>query len=228
MAVSGRERGFLSWLPTPIFTRLTDEATHMRYDDGQLIHERGEKKPGFSMVRKGRVRLGRVGQNGNFIEFGILRAGDVFGEMSVIRGMERTHDALAIGTTVVDQLPGERFQRILEDHPELQNLMLRLMAGRLFYAYQRIDDILSLPLIDRVAQHILDTGKRSADPHAVVLKQVDLAEAMAASRVSISKVLSQLSALGFVKTGYGRIEITDKSAMANWLKKRGGAVGRSF
>lgn len=220
MPNSSRDRGFLSLLPEPLLERLTRDANQMRYEDGQLIHARGEKKPGFSMIRKGRVRLGSVSHGGAFVEFGLLRAGDVYGEMTVITGVSRIHDAYAVGTTIIDQLPAARFKAVINEFPELQLLFLRLMARRLQHAYHRIDDILRLPLVDRVGRHLIDLLRRHSEGTALPIKQSDLAEAMGASRVSISKALSQLSESGFVATGYGRIHVTDKAGLVKWLESR--------
>jgi CRP/FNR family transcriptional regulator, cyclic AMP receptor protein len=224
MGLAAKERGFLSVLSAPLLARLTAEASRKSYTSGQLIHCKGERTPGFSMVRKGRVRLGAVGPSGNFLEFGLLRAGDVYGEMTVINRIHRIHDAYAVGATTVDHLTAERFDRAVAAFPEMQLALLRLMARRLHYAYQRIDDILRLPLIDRVAQHLLDSGRKSSDPAAIALKQADLAEAMGASRVSVSKSLAQLAADGLVRTGYGRIEIADRAGLGRWLAERGNST----
>jgi CRP/FNR family transcriptional regulator, cyclic AMP receptor protein len=220
MGLPGRERGFLSLLPAPIFERLASDAVQMRYDDGQQIHARGEKKPGFSMIRKGKVRLGSISPNGSFVEFGLLRAGDVYGEMTVISGIARVHDSYAVGPTIVDQLSAERFRALLDEFPALQSHLLKLMARRLQHTYQRIDDILMLPLIDRVGRHLLEIRRRISRSQSLPVKQSDLAEAMAASRVSISKVMAQLSELGFVATGYGRIHLNDPDALTAWLENR--------
>jgi CRP/FNR family transcriptional regulator, cyclic AMP receptor protein len=216
----GRERGFLSLLSDPLLERMTADSVQKKYDDGQLVHGRGEKKPGFGMIRKGRVRIGTFSGNGSFVEYGSLRAGDVYGELTVITGIERFHDSYAIGQTVIDHISVDRFQKMITEIPELQLMVLRLMARRLQHAYQRIDDILRLPLIDRVGRHLLETQRRSKDSNSIAIKQSDLAEAMAASRVSISKALSKLSELGFVNTGYGRINLVDQASLTQWLEDR--------
>ncbi len=199
---------------------MAGEAVSMRYADGQQIHARGEKKPNFSMIRKGRVRLGAFSGHGNFVEFGVLRAGDVYGEMTVISGIARIHDSYAVGATVIDHLSAERFRALLDEYPALQRQMLRLMARRLQHSYQRIDDILRLPLIDRVGRYLLDTKRRITRSQSLQLKQSDIAEAMAASRVSISKAMAQLSELGFVTTGYGSIHLDDVAGLTQWLEDR--------
>ncbi len=220
MGVADRERGFLSLLSEPLFDRISRDSVTMRYEDGQQIHAHGEKKPGISFIRKGGARLGSISGNGGFVEFGLLRSGDVFGEMTIITGIARIHDCYAVGPTVIDHLAAHRFRALVEEFPELQNHIMKLMARRLQHAYQRIDDILRLPLVDRVGRHLLAAKRRTPDGGSIVMKQSDLAEAMAASRVSISKAMSQLSTLGLVSTGYGRITLVDSNALTKWLDHR--------
>jgi DNA-binding Lrp family transcriptional regulator len=48
----------------------------------------------------------------------------------------------------------------------------------------------------------------------------DLAERLGASRVAVSNALAQLAALGFVKSGYGRVDIPEPAALQVWLSCR--------
>jgi CRP/FNR family transcriptional regulator, cyclic AMP receptor protein len=220
MAVAGCDRGFLSLLSPQLFQRLTSEAVQHRFEDGQHIHVRGDLDPGFTMVRKGRVRIGSMSPAGHFIEFGLLRPGDVFGEMTVILEVPRLQDSLALGQTVVDQLSLAQFRTILDESDEFRTLIMRLLARRLQHAHVRIDQILRLPLVDRVGRHLLDVNRRLGGRDAVQLRQSEVAEAMGASRVSVSKALGQLAELNFVGTGYGQIDLTDKAGLKKWLDAR--------
>jgi CRP/FNR family transcriptional regulator, cyclic AMP receptor protein len=215
-----RERGFLSLLSADVIDSVEAWALRQSFSDGQMIHERGDDKPGFSIVKKGGVRLGTIGQSGNFMEFAILRAGDVFGEMTVLTGIKRVHDAYAMGTTEIAAIPAEGFRKLMEEHRDFQSAVLKLMARRLQIAYERIEDVLRLPLTERIAQYLIETLRRSRDGDAVMMRQSDVAEAMAASRVSVSKSLGRLSELGFLRTGYGRIDIINLAGLTAWLAAR--------
>jgi CRP/FNR family cyclic AMP-dependent transcriptional regulator len=95
---------------------LSREANSTRYSEGQLVHSRGESAPGLSIVRKGAVRVGNVGVDGSYLTTSILGVGQCFGEFTLFASLPRTHDATAVGDTVVDQVSGIHFMRLFDQN----------------------------------------------------------------------------------------------------------------
>jgi CRP/FNR family transcriptional regulator, cyclic AMP receptor protein len=211
---------WLSQVSEPIRDRLRAESVRVTYTNGQLVHARGERKPGLSMIHSGRIKFGTTGANGSFIQFIVLGQGDVFGEMTVFTGVGRWHDAFAVGPAVVDQLSGDRFLAILRDYPELAMQFLHLLAWRLHYAYEGVDDIMRRPLVERIGRYLLGAVSLDDDHKLIELRQSELGEAMGASRVSINKALRELADLGFLATRYGKVELRDRTNLQSWLASR--------
>jgi CRP/FNR family transcriptional regulator, cyclic AMP receptor protein len=212
-----RVRGFLALLPADVLDRISSIASHTSYADGQMIHARGDSIPGFSLIMSGKVRFGSLGQSGNFSEFAIMPTGDAFGEMTVLAGLKRVHDAYSVGPADLQTLSEQAFKSMMATSPEFQAAVLKMMARRLKSAYDRIEDVLRLPLIERIAQYLIENVRRGESGSAVKMRQSDVAEAMSASRVSVSKALGKLAGLGYVRTGYGRIDVTNLAGLTGWL-----------
>ncbi|WP_417470523.1 Crp/Fnr family transcriptional regulator [Maricaulis sp.] len=211
----------LGELLTPRLARLLREGgTPVRYRDGALIHERGDIKPGLSMVRSGSVRFGNPGQDGSYLVITVMGPGQCFGEFSLFADLPRTHDAVAIGETVVDQISRTAFDAILAAEPELSRIMLTAVTGRLHAAMELIDDMRRLPLPVRAAKLIWQLAHAGGDPAQVRCTQTELAFALGVSRVSSGKALASLQARGLVELGYGRIAIPDPAALAGWIRAR--------
>src|SRR5947207_4349571 len=66
------------------------------YPAGRLIFAKGS--PGRSMmaVLAGNIRISSASSNGHEVVFAILNAGEIFGEMALLDGGERTADATAM------------------------------------------------------------------------------------------------------------------------------------
>ena len=210
---------WLDTLPPDISKRLSCDAVRMTYANDTLIQARGERKAGLSMIVSGNVRFGTTGASGAFIQFALMGAGDVYGEMTIFNGGGRVHDAIAVGPVVIDQLSAERALAIFETHPALQMALLRLMAKRLQFAYENIDAIIRSPLVDRIGGQLLSLA-RFIKADILNLRQCELAESLGASRVAVNKALGQLTALGFVSTGYGTVTLVDRNALRHWLDAR--------
>jgi CRP/FNR family transcriptional regulator, cyclic AMP receptor protein len=211
---------WLSQVSEPIRERLRAESVRMTYADGQLVHARGDNKLGLSMIHSGRVRFGTTGANGTFIQFIVLGTGDVFGELTVFTGVGRWHDAFAVGPAVIDQLSSDRFLAILHDYPELALQFLQLLAWRLHFAFEGVDDVMRRPLVDRIARYLINFSALDDASKMVDVRQSELGEAMGASRVSINKALRELADLGFLTTGYGKVELRNRQALETWLVSR--------
>jgi len=191
----------------------------VRYRDGALIHARGDIKPGLSMVRSGSVRFGNPGQDGSYFVITVMGPGQCFGEFSLFADLPRTHDAVAIGETVVDQISRPAFDAILAAEPELSRIMLTAVTGRLHSAMELIDDMRRLPLPVRTAKLIWQMSRAAPRPPADVrCTQTELAFALGVSRVSSGKALAKLQARGLIELGYRRITIPDGKALAEWIR----------
>ena len=86
---------FMETLPVASAHRLRRAAVLVRYGEGELIHNRGDDKPGLSIVHRGHVRVGIYGYAGTFILSALLGPGQTFGEFTLLAGLPRTHDAVA-------------------------------------------------------------------------------------------------------------------------------------
>lgn len=206
-------------LPPRLMARLSDAAIRVAYDDGELIHARGDAKPGLSIVHEGAVRFINSGIDGSVVSTGTLRSGEFFGEATLFAGLPRTHDAVADGPTIIDQVSKSRFDKIFDEEPDLARAMLRMTTRRLYWALDFMDDLRSLPLKARVAKVIIRRNESSSGKSMVRANQSDLAYLLGVSRVSIGKALGELQSQGLIKLGYGRIEIPDPSALKAWITK---------
>lgn len=218
------ERGIMSRFPHSVLEILQTLATRRSYYDGQLIHQRGDARAGVDFIWRGMVRLGAVGKTGHNISTSLLRAGDMYGEMTVFANIPRMQDAYAVGETVIDHVPASRFRQALREDLMMVELVLEMMARRQARALREIDDILRRPLIERLAQQLLERDRLQGKTGLVDTGKSDLAEALGASRVAISNALSRLGALGFVRSGYNKVEILDARRLESWLGAQGDSL----
>ncbi len=212
--------GLIEALPDALRDALQSAGTPVRYEDGQQIHSRGDIKPGLSIVRSGSVRVGNVGRDGGYMPTAVLGPGQTFGEFTLFADLPRTHDAEAVGNTVVVQVNRTRFERVMDDHPDLRRSLLASLASRLHQALEFIDDIRRLPLIVRVAKALAVMAASEDTDVTIHVKQSVLAETMGVSRVSLGKTLEQLETAGLLSRGYGAIHIPDRTALQAWIEAR--------
>ena len=195
--------------------QLSRVARLAHYADGQTIHMRGDVKPGLSIVRMGAVRIGNPGLNGAYVTASIMKPGEVFGEASLFADLPRTHEAIAIGPTEIEQIDRASFFSVLERSPELAHEMLRIVTSRLYNVLDALDDLQRLPASVRVSKLLLSEEEQGEVHHS----HSSLADLLGLSRVSVGNALGELRALGLVVPGYGRITI-NKAGLCEYVATR--------
>jgi CRP-like cAMP-binding protein len=211
--------GIMELMPEPLARRVRAAAKPIRYRDGQLIHARGELQRGLSIVRSGAVRFGNAGEDGSYVTTTVMGPGQSFGEFTLFGDLPRTHDATAVGATLIDFLDQARVSRLLAEAPELWRVLLVATTKRLHDALELLDDFRRLPLSALTAKLLLTLPPSAEDAAAVTCNQADLAFTLGVSRVSIGKALSQLQQAGFVVLGYRTITIRDRAGLKRWIAR---------
>jgi CRP/FNR family cyclic AMP-dependent transcriptional regulator len=215
-----------SWLvdlPDEIVTEAAACASVRAYEDGALIHARGDACDGFYTIAQGHVRFTRATADGHTTTIAVFEASNWFGELSVFDGMPRTHDGHAIGTTVLLFHAKTDFKRLLARHPIIYERFARMLSLRLRATFDLVEEAAIAPLSQRLARRLLELAQ--IEPSAmnaatiprgreVPLTQEELGHLLGKSRQSIAKQLRVWEQKGLVQTNYGRVFIEQPDALS--------------
>lgn len=103
-----------------------ERAIEVEFPADRVIARQGEIGTGFFLVVEGSVRVVRDGE-----EVAILGPGEFFGELSVLDGLPRVAQVVAIERTRCLALASWDFEQALLDSPTLALAILRGLAARL-------------------------------------------------------------------------------------------------
>ena len=211
-----------------LFARLGDSeidqilahATVSRYREGDQILAKGD--PGNSMmaVLKGRVSITAPSPDGREIVITVMRDGDVFGEIALIDGKERTADASAMTDCELLIVPRRSVISMLERRPDLCIDLLTVLCERLRRTNEQVEDLAFLDLEARIAKVLLrladenDGGGSSGKPIGVKISQRALGELVGGSRESVNKHLQDWKRAGFIEIEKGAILVRNHDALA--------------
>lgn len=201
-------------LPESLSDKVRATATRRSFHDGQVIQMRGDLNSGLCIVREGAVRAGNQGKDGSYLTTSIVSPGQCYGEFTVLAGLPRTHELIAIGDTVIDEIKKTHFLRLYQAEPELAQALLKINLVRNHSLLEFLDDMRRLPLHVHVAKFIY---RMAAGTDEVTIRQEDLAFTFGVSRVSMGKVLKRLAGLDLLSLGYGRIRLGTPHHFEAWL-----------
>ena len=211
-----------------LFERLGDSeidailahATVARQAEGDQIFAKGD--PGNSMmaVLKGRVVISAPSPDGRQVVLTVMREGDVFGEIALLDGNERTADATAAIDCELLVVPRRSLLALLERRPDLCIDLLIVLCERLRRTNEQVEDLAFLDLEARIAKVLVrlteESGgedRSSTKPVGVKISQRALGELVGGSRESVNKHLQDWKRSGIIAIEKGAIVIRDLGAL---------------
>lgn len=196
---------------------LFERARLWRLAGGERLFARGADAEGLCCVCAGALRIGAMQADGSESLLAYVEPYQWFGEISMIDGAPRTHDAVADGDTAVLVVARAALHDWLREHPAHWRDLARLACAKLRMSFGVLEDIAHLPLEARLAKRLWllahGFGARESARRVVRLPQEQLALMLGVSRQSANKALRGLEAQGWVALRYGEIEILDLDAL---------------
>ncbi|WP_137895528.1 Crp/Fnr family transcriptional regulator [Ramlibacter sp. 2FC] len=193
-----------------------------RYKDGELIAARGDPPEQWIACAKGAVRVSSTSVSGKQVTLTYVEPGIWFGDVAIFDGDRRTHDAYAHGDTTILNVSKADFKRILSQHTELYEALLRLQARRIRQLFGLVEDLNTLPLRARLAKqltHLVRSYGVSSLSDAsemrigLQLAQEELAQLLGASRQRVNQELKAMEREGVIRIEPGGLVVRDQQTL---------------
>ena len=137
-------------------------------------------------------------------------------------GDRRTHDAYAHGETTALCVAKADFKKILSNHVELYEALLRLHARRIRQLYGLVEDLNTLPLRARLAKQLLHLVRSYGVPSlsngaevriGLQLAQEELAQLLGASRQRVNQELKNMEREEMIRIEPGGLVVRNREAL---------------
>lgn len=208
-------------LPAPAVERINSFALGSRLvERGETIYEAGERVDSVFIVRDGWFATAIDLRDGGRQLLNFYLPVDVIGLefMSVTESPTRLK-ALSNGELVA--ISTENFVELLYDAPALMEQMMSLIGLQDIMMQERICATARLEAKDKVAYFLLllrskvnDKGTHESNAIRVPLTQQDIADALGLTNVTVSRVITELEADGFLSYRRNFLEFHKPEALA--------------
>ena len=192
----------------------------------EVIFSKGDPGESFHAILAGRVGISTISEDGREILLNILEAGEVFGEIALLDGKERTASAIAMQATRLMTVGRKDFMPFLERHPKLCIRLMTVLCERLRWTSDIIEDTMFLDIPNRLAKRLLNLaegyGTDTSDGVKldIRLSQEALGNMLGATRESINKGLKALQMRGAIFYHQGHLVISDLRALQQIAGRR--------
>lgn len=190
----------------------------VNYADKEIVHARGDKSVGLSIIESGQVKFGNYGLDGQYRLTRMMTRGETFGEFTLFAHLPRTHTAESYGESRVLKLTQSGFHELCNAVPAFQTQIMALLAIKLHTCLEILDDITRLPLSVRLAKLLVSLQQQQHNKPEILITQTDLSTLLGVTVLSAHKALKKLTALGLIKPYYGGIMIHDSKQLIHWVE----------
>ena len=175
--------------PAGIWEPFAQNRPTVRCSAGYLIYLQDTQATCFYFLKSGRVKSFIQSEDGGSRVLHIYSAGNLFGEAAFFDGLPR----------------------VSSQDPELALSMTKYLARTVRLLSRQVDQMAFRPAQWRVADCLLTL---SSDGGPACCTQDDIAAAVSASRVTVSRILNGFAKRGWVELGYRSVTLLDREALA--------------
>lgn len=194
-----------------------------RFRNNQVIFRKGDDGESLMIVAEGKVKIRSTSLDGREIVFNIIDSGEIFGEIALLDGHERTGDAVAVGSVSLLVILRRDLLPILHRHPNISIGLMFLLCERLRRTSEQVEDLVFLVQSVRLAKTLLrlarQFGTHIEDSVAIELKmsQRELGSLVGMRREALNRQLGTWRNKGLLSLSDGRIVICDLPAFERLL-----------
>jgi len=227
------ERDIRLMKKVPLFGKMKDEEVAQVVDQcvrrecakDQVILVEEETGQTLFIILKGTVKISRTSDEGKEVILTILKAGDFFGELSLLDGKGRSATVISMEDSELLTLRRSEFLLLIERFPLISIELLKVLANRLRKADEQIENLTLQDAVGRIGATIIhvaeQTGYRRGESMIIqkLPVQQDLANMAGTARETISRVIAVFEEKKLIERDGHRVVIRDFDGFkANYWK----------
>ena len=194
-----------------------DQTTTMSTcEPGRVFYAPEDTGEVLFLLKKGRVQLYRLSQDGKKLIVAILEEGSIFGEMSFIgQGMHNTF-AESIDDCTLCVMSRQDIENLIQEKPLVGIRFMEAMAVRLQKTEAKLEELAFKGIPARLSSLLLslsaeENGASIVDGYT----HQDLAEMLGTYRETTTQILNNFKGAGWIEIGRKRIVLLDQEAISD-------------
>jgi CRP-like cAMP-binding protein len=209
-----RKIQLLEGVPQPALESLARQCRWRRYRADERIISREAPDSDVYLIVGGRVRVTAFSGGGRQITYTDMATGQWFGDFAAIDGHSRSADVVALEETLLAALTPGMFLELLREHPVVNECMLRRLARSVRELTDRVYDLTTLGVQNRVHAELLRLAKAAGVSNNVsridpAPRHTDLAANISTYREQVTREISAMVKQGLVERCGNALVIPD-------------------
>jgi CRP-like cAMP-binding protein len=150
--------------PEPVLKDIVFAGQILHFPARSVLYREDEPAAGIYVLFRGQVNLCKIGLSGQESIISIIRPVIMFNEVTVIDGGPNPVTAIAAKDCITWQVSYDRYQMLMQRYSEVGTGLLRIMAERNRKMLKLYEDLISRPVLARVAKLLSDLSQDGQVP----------------------------------------------------------------
>lgn len=209
-------------LDEKVMRDIAERAPDTYLDEGEILYTPEDATEKLFILKRGRVQVYEVTDEGEELTLTVVEDGNIFGEMTLTGQSLRGVYVRGLVPSYICSIKQEVLESVILKHPEVGLKLIRVLAERLYRSESKREDLMTKEVPARLAALILalaeSEGLISGQSYKVSTRytQEQLASMIGCKRVAVTRALGKLRDEGTVELRDRFIHIID----IDGLKKR--------
>jgi CRP-like cAMP-binding protein len=177
---------------------------------GATLFSKGDPGNSLYAVISGTVKMSISSPDGRNAILNIIGPGEIFGEIALLDGRERSADAIANSNCELFVIDRREFIPFVKGQPTLAMKFIELLCERLRWTSDQVEQIILQNLPGRLASALLrlsEKQKSAPQGRTIAITQQEISEMVGMTRESINKQLRAWAAREWVRLEHGAIVV---------------------
>ena len=205
-----RKHPYFADLEPDAFEQLCRYAKHASLKRGTPIFAKGDPPTSLFAVISGTVKISISSPDGRNAILNLIGPGEIFGEMALLSGHDRSADATANTNCEMFTIDRREFVPFVRSQPSLAMKFIELLCERLRRTSDQVEQVILQNLPGRLASTLLrltERRKLTEGERTIAITQQEISEMVGMTRESINKQLRNWATRGWVRLEHGAIVV---------------------
>ncbi|OPY70632.1 MAG: Global nitrogen regulator [Syntrophorhabdaceae bacterium PtaU1.Bin034] len=208
-------------------------STTKTYQERKLVYLQGEKSDAFFFIRKGRVKISILKEDGSEKIIRIQEGNTFFGEYAAFDGHPHFASAIALEESRISRIPVSSVESVIKAHPRVAFLIINRIIRKFRSLAFQLEDLTFLDAQTRIARMLVSLAAEVGEQgtQGITIKKgithEDLANLTGLSRVRVTTILNNFERADMIRKKRAVLTIIDPTKLRN-LADGAGALGQQL
>jgi len=189
------------------------------YKKDEVIFFEGESGEGLFLIKEGKVKIVKMGEDGEEQILDIYGEREIFAEIFMFDSGPYPATAIAMEDSVIYLIETKKIKLLMQKYPEITLKIIKLITDRLRRAQKSVHSLGLKNARSRTAGLLLYLAEKHGEKTNnkiminMEISQQEMASMIGITRETISRILNKFRKNGYIKTSRKNIYIIDKDKL---------------